>query len=169
MSRELWLLRHAKAKRNERFEDFDRPLKKRGKLDALELGEWLQQQHLVPDWILSSPAKRAIGTATRVAEELEGHDLTIIKDKRLYAEGYEQLKAVLAECPEKAQRVLLVGHNPELEDLLICLVGSANVPDRDKILTTTALARLAMPDDWTELSAESAQLLSIVDPDSLRA
>lgn len=167
MSRELWLLRHAKAKRDGRFEDFERPLKKRGKQDALQLGAWLQQQNLIPDWVLSSPAKRAIATATRVVQAMDDHDLTIMKDKRIYAEGWEQLKAVLVECPAKAQQVLLVGHNPELEDLLIFLVGMANVPDRDKILRTTALARLSMPDDWTQLSAESAQLLSIVDPDSL--
>lgn len=167
MSRELWLLRHAKAKRDASYEDFDRPLKKRGKQDALELGVWLQQQNLIPDWVLSSPAKRAIGTATRVVEAMDGHDLTIMQDKRLYAQGFEQLKVVLAECPAKAQRILLVGHNPELEDLLIYLVGLANVPDRNKILPTAALARLAMPDDWTQFSTESAQLLSIVDRDSL--
>lgn len=169
MSRELWLLRHAKAKRDDSFEDFDRPLKKRGKNAALEMGTWLQQQNLIPDWVLSSPAKRAIATATRVVEAMDASDLTIMQDKRLYAEGYEQLKAVLADCPAGAQRVLLVGHNPELEDLLIYLVGLANVPDRDKLLPTAALARLVMPDDWTQLSAESAQLLTISDVSSLEA
>lgn len=66
MSRELWLLRHAKAKRGEGLEDFDRALKKRGKKAAQQVGEWLQQQQLIPDLIISSPAKRAIDTATRV-------------------------------------------------------------------------------------------------------
>ena len=166
MSRELCLLRHAKAKRDS-IEDFDRPLKKRGKQAALEMGEWLQQQNLIPDWVLSSPAKRAIETANRVVEVMGANELTITQDKRLYAEGYKQLKAVLAECPAETQRVLLVGHNPDLEDLLIYLVGLSNLPDRDKLLPTAALARLAMPDDWTQLSAESAQLLSITDASSL--
>lgn len=169
MSRELWLLRHAKAKRDDSFEDFDRPLKKRGKNAALEMGTWLQQQNLIPDWVLSSPAKRAIGTATRVVEAMDVTDLIIMQDRRLYAEGFEQLKAVLADCPAETQRVLLVGHNPELEDLLIYLVGLANVPDRDTLLPTAALARLVMPDDWTQLGAESAQLLTITDVSSLES
>lgn len=167
MSRELWLLRHAKAKRDDSFEDFDRLLKKRGKRAALAVGAWLQQQNLIPDWVLSSPAKRTIGTANRVVEVMDATGLVIMQDKRLYAEGFEQLKAVLAECPAEAQRVLLVGHNPELEDLLTYLVGLANLPDREKLLPTAALARLTLPDDWTQLNAESAQLLSITDVGSL--
>ncbi|MCX7067752.1 MAG: histidine phosphatase family protein [Methylococcales bacterium] len=166
MSRELWLLRHAKAKRGEQCEDFDRALKKSGKQDALKLGEWLKQQLLIPDLIISSPAKRAISTANKVLKAIET-DLTITEDARLYAQGFERLKTVLAECPADAQRVLLVGHNPELEDLLIHLVGLAAVADRNTLLSTCALARLELPDDWTQLSADSAHLISITDVRSL--
>jgi phosphohistidine phosphatase len=161
MSRELWLLRHAKAEQNDSIEDFDRALKKRGKQAAQRMGEWLKQQQLIPDLVISSPAKRAIATAKRVLEAMDARDVTITEDKRVYAEGFERLKTVLAECPVTAQRVLLVGHNPELEDLLIHLVSVEQLPDSDKLLPTTAFARLAMPDDWTQLSAASAQLLSI--------
>jgi phosphohistidine phosphatase len=162
MSRELWLLRHAKAKRGEHSEDFDRALKKCGKHDAQKLGEWLKQQQLIPDLIISSPAKRASSTANEVLKTLDA-DLNITEDNRLYAQGFEQLKNVLAECPAEAQRVLLVGHNPELEDLLIHLVGLTAIADRNKLLPTSALARLDMPDDWTQLSVESAQLIAITD------
>lgn len=167
MSRELWLLRHAKAKRNDKIEDFERGLKKRGKQQAAKMGEWLQQQNLIPDWVISSPAKRAINTAVRLLKAMDETELTITKDKRLYAQGIESLKTVLAECPANTSRVLLVGHNPELEDLLMYLVDLANIPDNDKLLPTAALARLIMPDDWTQLSAESAQLLTILDTRSL--
>jgi phosphohistidine phosphatase len=168
MSRELWLLRHAKAKQNDSIEDFDRALKKRGKRAAQNLGVWLQQQDLIPDFIVSSPAKRAISTAVRVLEAMDAPDeLTITEDKRVYAEGFERLKMVLAECPADAKHVLLVGHNPELDDLLIHLVGAANLPEGDKLLSTAAFARLVMPDDWTQLSAESAHLLSITTAKSL--
>lgn len=163
MSRELWLLRHAKAKRDTQLDDFDRPLKKRGKQAALKLGAWLQQQHNVPDWVISSPAKRAMATATRVLEGMDEMDLTIVRDKRLYAEGVERLKTVLAECPANTQQVLLVGHNPELEDLLSYLVGASNLPDKEKLLPTAALARIAMPNDWAHLDAGSAQLIALID------
>jgi phosphohistidine phosphatase len=163
MSRELWLLRHAKAERHPGMEDFDRALKKRGKRAALNLGEWLKQQNLIPDLVLSSPAKRAISTAIRVLEGMDETEITVIQDRRLYGEGFERLKTVLAESSANAHRVLLVGHNPELEDLLTYLLGIAHVPDRDKLLPTAALARLDMPDDWSDLATESARLLSIID------
>jgi phosphohistidine phosphatase len=167
MSRELWLLRHGKSERNLAMDDFDRPLKKRGKRAVERIGEGLQQQRLIPDWIASSPAKRALTTAKIVQKVIAVEGLVIAQDKRLYQEGFERLKTVLAECPSEARRVLLVGHNPELEDLLINLVGAANLPDTDKLLPTAALARLIMPDDWSHLDAGCAKLLSITCAKSL--
>ncbi len=168
MSRELWLLRHGKSDRdNLSIEDFDRPLKKRGKLAAQHLGEGMRQQHLIPDWIVSSPAKRALTTAKIVHKAIAVDGLLIVQDKRLYQEGFERLKAVLAECPLTAERVLLVGHNPELEDLLGYLVGTNHLPDIDKLLPTAALARLLLPDDWSHLIAGSAELLCITYAKSL--
>ncbi len=164
MNRELWLLRHAKAARDLAVDDFDRPLKKRGQLAAQRLGEGLHQQHLIPDWIVSSPAKRALATALIVHEAIAAEGLVIVEDKRLYQEGVECLKTVLAECPLEAKRILLVGHNPELEDLLIYLVGAAHLPDNDKLLPTAALVRLKMPNDWSCLEADSAELLYITCP-----
>jgi phosphohistidine phosphatase len=161
MRKELWLLRHGKSDRDLAVDDFDRPLKKRGKRAAQQIGEGLHQQHLIPDWIVSSPAKRAFSTAKIVHKALAVESLDLNLDKRLYQEGFERLKTVLAECPITAQRVLLVGHNPELEDLLIHLVGAAKLPDTDKLLPTATLVRLTMPDDWSHLEAGSAELLSI--------
>jgi phosphohistidine phosphatase len=168
MSRELWLLRHGKSDRDDlSLEDFDRPLKKRGKRAAQHLGEGMHQQHLIPDWIVSSPAKRAITTANIVLKALDVEELVVAQDIRLYQEGFERLKTVLAECPLTARRVLMVGHNPDLEDLLVYLVGVAHLPDNDKLLPTAALARLIMPDDWSHLAAGSAELLSITYAKSL--
>jgi phosphohistidine phosphatase len=167
MSRELWLLRHGKSDRNTSIDDFDRPLNKRGKRAARRMGNWLQQQRLIPDGMISSPAKRALATAKIVHEALAVEALEIAEDKRLYQEGFERLKAVLAECPADARRVLLVGHNPDLEDLLINLAGADNLPDVDKLIPTTALVRLVMPDDWSRLDAGCARLLSITSPKSL--
>jgi phosphohistidine phosphatase len=161
MSRELWLLRHGKADRDLAMDDFDRPLKKRGKRAVERIGEGLRQQHLIPDWIVSSPAKRAVSTANIVHKAIAVEGLLVKQDKRLYQEGFESLKTVLAECPSEAKRVLLVGHNPDLEDLLINLAGADHLPDTDKLLPTAALAKLKMPDDWAHLDAGIAELLSI--------
>ena len=164
MSRELCLLRHGKADRNLAMDDFDRPLKKRGKSAAQHIGEGLHHLHIIPDWIASSPAKRALATANIVHKALAVEGLDVVQDPRLYQEGYERLITVLAECPSDAGRVLLVGHNPELEDLLVFLVGIAHLPDTDKLLPTAGLARLKMPNDWSHLNAGCAKLLSLTHP-----
>jgi phosphohistidine phosphatase len=131
------------------------------------MGAWMKQEQLIPDMVLSSPAKRAIATAKHVYKFIGDSQQHIRQDKRLYFQTVEQIKAVLAECPAPSKWVLLVGHNPELEDLLIDLIGVANVPVTDKLLPTTALARIAMPDDWSQLDAGCGQLLSITYVSSL--
>jgi len=167
MSRELWLLRHGKSDRDVEMVDFDRPLKKRGKQAAQRVGVWMKQQAYIPDRVISSPAKRACDTAKRVYAAIGEEERDIQFDKRLYFQGIDALKTVLAECPAKCRRVLLVGHNPDFEELLINLVGIANVPDGDKLLPTAALARLSMPDDWSKLDAGCAKLASITYAKSL--
>jgi phosphohistidine phosphatase len=167
MSRELWLLRHGKSDRDLAVDDFDRPLKKRGKLAVQRIAAWLLKEKLIPDCLLSSPAIRAFSTAKVVHKAFALKSLVIMQDKRIYQEGFERLKTVLAECSLDKKRVLLVGHNPELEDLLIHLVGGSNLPDSDKLLPTAAFVRLLMPDDWTHLDAGCASLISITYAKSL--
>ena len=161
MSRELWLLRHGKSDREVEMIDFDRPLKKRGKKAAERVGRWMKQQTYIPDVIISSPAKRAFDTATLAYRAIGGDERYIRQDKRLYFQGIGVLKIVLAECASECQKVLLVGHNPDFEALLIYLVGINNMPNEDKLFPTATLARLAMPDNWHKLDKGCAKLLSI--------
>jgi len=167
MSKQLWLLRHGKSDRNSLIEDFDRPLKKRGKRAAQRVGEWMKLQGLIPDIIISSPALRAIATAKIVCAAIAIREQNIQQDRRLYAEGFKRLLTVLAASPANAETILLVGHNPELEDLLIYLVGAEKVPDNEKLLPTAALARLIMPNDLAALDRGCAELLSITYAKSL--
>lgn len=161
MNRELWLLRHAKSDWHVDADDFDRPLNKRGKRAARRMGAWMKLQQLRPDFIVSSPALRAVATAEIVCAEAGLAVQAIHQDKRLYEQGLAGLKAALTGCPARARRVLLVGHNPELEALLIDLTGCGAVSDADKLLPTAALARLALACDWQHLRTGSAELLSI--------
>jgi phosphohistidine phosphatase len=164
MRRELWLMRHAKAEPYDVSEDYDRALKKRGKRSAIAIAEWLNENALLPDKVISSPANRAISTANIVCDEIGFDHELIIQDKRLYDEGVARVKSVLAECPKTADKVLLIGHNPELEDLLMYLVNPLQIPGMRKLLPTAALVRLLMPDDWSFLEQNSAELLSITYP-----
>jgi phosphohistidine phosphatase len=167
MSRELWLLRHAKAEINGNIDDFDRALKKRGKKAAESMAEWMKNQHLKPDFVISSPAIRAIATARLVCPVLGIAEQDIHQNRQLYMASPETLKNILAQCPEQANRVLVVGHNPGLEDLLLELAIS--VPRMEKIMPTAALARLKLPNSWQELGVDCAELIDITHAKALEA
>ncbi len=169
MSRELLVLRHAKSDWNSEAEqDFDRPLAKRGRRDAPKVGEWLAGQGLAPEAVVCSPALRTRQTVTAVLERLDMADFGVTFDQRLYAANLEALLAVLGDCPLAARRVLLVGHNPGVDDLVLYL--SANQPPltaSGKLMTTAALAHFALPGDWTRLARGCGSLVQLVRPKEL--
>jgi phosphohistidine phosphatase len=161
-TRELLLLRHGKSDWQMATDDFNRPLKDRGKRGAQRMGVWLQEQQLIPDYILSSPALRALVTAEKTCKALGMGVKHIHQEPRLYATGLDDLCQVLAECPSNTHRILLVGHNPVLEELLTFLAGAdIPLPKDGKLLPTATLARLKMPKDWTQLTSGCATLLLI--------
>ena len=166
MNRELWLLRHGKSDRDAECADLDRPLKPRGRRAARKVGAWLSANRLIPDRVVTSPALRALNTAQMILHALEMNE-PLLQDRRLYFEGVNKIKEVLADCPDGAKRVLLVGHNPDFENLLIEFVGEENLPDAEKLMPTAALARLKMPADWTELESRCAELIDILYAKSL--
>jgi len=118
MQRTLLIMRHGKSRWDEGdIPDKERGLAKRGKRDARRMGEELRMRRLIPDFIVSSPAKRARGTARRVAQKA-GYLGKVVLDERLYMGDLESHLAVLRELPDRAKTVLLVGHNPALEHLV---------------------------------------------------
>lgn len=169
MSRELLILRHAKSDWGPGHQsDFDRPLNRRGKQDAPKVGSWLYREGLVPDRVLSSPAQRARQTTLKVCKGLDIGKKDIDWDPDLYGASTPHLLGALGRCPSQAATVLLVGHNPGLEELLRYLAGDdLEVPEDGKLLPTATLARLEMPDDWSNLERGCAQLLSVTRPKGL--
>jgi len=168
MTRELLLLRHGKSDWDAGVDDYHRPLKDRGKRSAQRIGVWLAQQQLVPDLIVTSPAERALVTAQKACKAMGDGDTGIQRDERIYAAGIDELLVVLGDCPESAVRVMLVGHNPGLEELLVWLASTAvPLPEDGKLLPTATLARLQMPADWRALVAGCARLDSITRPGTL--
>lgn len=162
MNRQLLLMRHGKSDWRVDADDFDRPLKTRGKRGAQRMGVWLLQQNLVPDYIISSPAERASNTAAKLTKAMGLTRQHIHYDARIYEADIEQLQAVLADCPAHSRRVLLVGHNPGLEELLLHLHGNdIERPEDGKLLPTATLAVLKMPENWNKLKPGAAKLTSI--------
>ncbi|MEW8028945.1 MAG: histidine phosphatase family protein [Candidatus Thiodiazotropha sp.] len=168
MARELMLLRHGKSDWTQQVEDFKRPLKDRGKRGAQRMGVWLLQQRMQPDYVVSSPAERAIVTAQKTVKTMGGDAKAIIQDRRIYAANVEELLQVLSDIPAENKRVMLVGHNPGLEMLTEYLQGDRiPLPSDGKLIPTATLALFKMPDDWSDMKAGDGELLSIVRPSSI--
>lgn len=114
----LLLMRHAKSGWDtEGVSDHDRPLNDRGNRTAPAMGLVLVKKGLVPDLIVSSTALRARETALAVAAACEWkHEVRLTRD--LYMAEPDDILSVVAQVPDEAQRVLVVGHNPGMEDLV---------------------------------------------------
>jgi phosphohistidine phosphatase len=119
----LLILRHAKSSwKHLELVDHDRPLNKRGKRDAPYMGKLLRYKNLIPDMILSSTAMRALSTAEAVAKVC-GYKGEITLTSSFYQAGPEAYMEVLRRISDDCRIVLVVGHNPGLEELIEMLTG----------------------------------------------
>lgn len=167
MTRELLLFRHGKSDWDAGTNDYHRPLTRRGVKYSQRTGNWLAQEKLIPDLTISSTATRAMSTAEFALNCLGKGVQDIQKDKTLYLASMDELLTALSSCPDSARRVMIVGHNPGLEDLLEFLVSDTPAFDDGKILPTATIARLQMPDDWHLLTRGCATILSHIRPSTL--
>ncbi len=132
------------------MDDWQRPLNDRGYRDAPRVGEWLRDRSLVPDVIITSDAVRARTTAQTVAKAA-GYSRDIVADPSLYHARPEDVIDVLNGVADEAHMVLIVGHNPGLEELVRQLTGEPHG------LVTAALVELDVPiDRWSELDGTIA-------------
>ena len=165
---DLLILRHGKSSWSDPdLDDFDRPLKGRGKRDALAMGRYLAERDLEPDLILSSEARRATQTTKRVCRAMGLGKDRIRRQPPLYHAVPAVIMDVLMGCDPEAARVLLVGHNPGLEDLLRLLCPVVPDPADGKLLPTAALAYLRLEGTWSQIAPGRAVLLDLVRPRSL--
>src|SRR5258708_2397719 len=114
----LLVLRHAKAERDSATgRDFDRPLAERGLMDAANVGRVMRERGLCPDAIIASPAKRVVETLAALADGYGPVEPNY--DQRIYNASPETLLDVIRRADDSAQTLLLVGHNPGLQLLLL--------------------------------------------------
>jgi phosphohistidine phosphatase len=159
----LLLLRHAKSSwKDSDLDDHDRPLNKRGKRDARRIGQLLADERLLPDWIVASTATRARKTAEHVIAE-SGYRGETRFTGELYMAGPDQLRSVLAALGDPLGRVLAIGHNPGLEELLESLAGTY-AP-----LSTAALAHVELEiESWPQIAGQvPARLVKVWQPREL--
>jgi phosphohistidine phosphatase len=169
MPRRLLVLRHGKsAWDTDAATDHERPLAPRGRRDAPRMGRLMRELGLLPDHVVASPALRARETVLAACAELGVDPARIRWEERIYMADVADLLAVLAACPESARTVLLVGHNPGLENLVGYLCGSSLTVQADcKLLPTGALADVRVPCPWWDLKADCGELCTVTRPRDL--
>ncbi len=152
----LYLVRHAKSSwKDHSLADIDRPLNKRGRRSAPEMGKRMADQGHKPDLIVSSPANRAFTTARKIAEETGYEPADIVIDKRMYFSGTRGMKELLEELDDRHQKVMIVGHNPAMTGLMNDLADTSvfNMP-------TCAVAVIGFDMmSWSELRSTDGDLL----------
>ena len=113
----LYIIRHAKSSWDlPGLTDFDRPLNERGKRDAPRMGKRLKEKRIVPDLMLSSPAKRALSTCKRIAEALDYSPDKIKTERSLYHADEDEILSVIRSVNDKHDVLMVFGHNPGLTD-----------------------------------------------------
>ncbi len=156
----LLLLRHAKSSWDHPdLDDRERPLNKRGKRQAPEIGKLVYTENLTPDLILTSPARRARKTAQEVAKKC-GYDGEIDQVADFYPGGPADYLQILSKLPEGVRRVMVIAHNPGLEEFLQMLVGQISP------LSTAALAQVELPlEAWQDFNSSTrGKLVRILRP-----
>jgi phosphohistidine phosphatase len=158
----LLVLRHAKSSWDDpALDDHERPLNARGEEDAPRIGRLARDERLAPELILSSDAVRARVTAEAMADATGGQ---MLLDPRLYHASAAAILAVLrSSVAPGAGTVMIVGHNPGLEELIAKLTG-----EREDF-PTAALARIELPiERWADVkSATRGTLIGLWRPKEL--
>jgi len=140
-------MRHAKSSwKNDSLPDHQRPLNERGKRDAPRMGKFLKNHGKKLDVILCSTATRTISTIKRFLQEFDFDGEVFYLDD-LYGSDIERYVAVLNQLNDEVDTVMIVGHNPELDQFLeiVC--------DENEHMPTASVAEIILPiEGWTELN-----------------
>jgi len=171
--RRLLLMRHAKAERPGPGQgDFGRVLAPRGRADAKTLGAYLARHRSIPDRAVISPAARTRETWARAAGAFEKTPPSSFED-RLYDAAPAAILDVIKQTPDSVNTLLVIGHNPGLQELAAMLVTSGDVDARERMgreFPTSALATISFAvETWSGLHARGGRLEHFLTPKWLKA
>jgi phosphohistidine phosphatase len=164
--KQLLLLRHAKSSWGDAaLADFDRPLAPRGREAAPRMGREIARRGWLPDLALVSPAARTRETWSRVVAEFPARPQESFPD-RLYAASAQTVMTEIRQTPESVGTLLVVGHNPGLEDLAGQIAGDGSgakaLARLGEKVPTAALARFKVGGSWAKLDAGGARLTHFI-------
>lgn len=152
----LTLIRHAKSSWDDpTLDDFDRPLNKRGRKNAPEMGQRLLEQGIIPDAVFTSPAKRARKTAKLLTKELDIDKNAIHYVDELYHADALSLVRIIQALDDRWNDVFLFGHNPGFTDL-----ANFFIPNGIGHLPTCAVVRIDLPfESWSQIRPGQAAVV----------
>jgi phosphohistidine phosphatase len=168
----LTLLRHAKSSWDgPGLDDFDRPLAKRGEKAAPLMGAALAQMGLHPDLIICSGAVRTRQTLALVLEQLGEHSAEIVFDDGIYLAPPDKILARVRSVSGGRHHVMVVGHNPGMEELAQVLAGTGPADARALMAAKFPTAGLAVftfdADNWREIAPGRGRLEHFLTPRQL--
>jgi phosphohistidine phosphatase len=166
----LFLLRHAKSSwADPTMSDRERPLAARGERAARRIAAYLESQRIRPELVLCSPARRTRDTLDLLQPALPRRTKVRIDDG-LYGADADEIMQRLRAVDAQVGSVMVVGHNPGLEDVAMELAGDGDDAAMAQLRTkfpTAALARLELDSGWSQLGAGRAYLAALVLPRQL--
>ena len=165
----LFLLRHAKSSWDDPgVADHDRPLAPRGRRASALIAAHLQRNRIQAGLVLCSSAKRTRETLDGVREALGPVEVRF--EDGLYGASSEHLLRRLREVPGEVESVMLIGHQPAIQQLALHLAAEGSELERVRAkFPTAALATLTFVGDWSELGRDSAELVAYVKPRELKS
>ena len=166
----LYVLRHAKSDWGDSsLRDFERPLNERGWKAAKSMGRVMRERGIAPDLVLVSPAARTTETLARVEEGFGGKFETL-EERSIYLAETETLIGLVRGAPAESDRLMIVGHNPGMHELVLVLSQGPHdvrVEAAEKF-PTAALAEISFDvRDWTDVAPSTGQIRSFLKPRDL--
>lgn len=173
VDRFIYVYRHAKAVRDDAATpDFDRALAARGVEAAHRMAQYMNEADIRPQLILCSTSRRTRETLAPVVGAIE-HDCTVMLDRKLYLASRERLMSAIARLDDKTTRVMLIGHNPGLQELIQYLAGSGHEQDMARVREKFPAAGLATlradTPSWAALRPGGCELIGLVPPRTLES
>lgn len=155
----LMILRHAKSSWDDpKLDDFSRPLAPRGIKAAPKIGASIQRLDLTPDLILCSTAMRAKSTLGLIMPHLDGETTIMMQDELYHIDVADALLDHVQAQDDRHKSVMLIGHNPVLQDLALMLVHKGTDKDLSQLAEKFPTAALAVirfkTDHWSRIGKD---------------
>lgn len=167
MTFHLYIMRHAKSDwAVPGKSDFDRPINERGNKNAIRIGQWMSKNNCMPEKIISSPAVRAKQTIELVVDQIKGISNTKISyEEDLYLASLNTLLENINVYKDDVSSLMIVAHNPGLEDLVHYL---SNTAESDyKSMTTANLVIYEYSNNQFDAELDKGQLIHFIKPKEL--